>query len=88
MYKSSFLWPSISPPEANNDPVKVAKMVGLIKNPTKVKRDPNDEIMGNNGMIVLSTKILIGMLQDQANIGRLFQYVVLLANQKLSMCTP
>ena len=25
---------------------------------------------------------------DQANIGRLFQYVVLLANQKLSMCTP
>ena len=88
MYKTSFLWPCVSPPEANNNPVEVAKKVGLIINPKSVKRDEADSTLGENGRIVLSTKILCGMLQDQANIGRLFQYVVLLANQRLSMCTP
>jgi len=72
MYKTAFLWPCVSPPEANNDPVEVAKKVGLITNPKGSKRDDSDTTMGNNGRIVLSTKILCGMLLDQANIGRLF----------------
>ena len=67
MYKTSFLWPCVNPPEANNNPVEVAKKVGFIIDPKDVKRgkrgDPFDS-MGNNGSIVKSTRILCGMLQD------------------------
>jgi hypothetical protein len=62
MYKTSFLWPCVFPPEANNDPIEVAKKVGLITNPKGSKRDDSDTTMGNNGRIVLSTKILCGIL--------------------------
>lgn len=64
MHKSSFLWPCISPPEAKNDPVEVAKKVGLIISPKGTKREVSDTTLGNNGTIVKSTWILCGMLQD------------------------
>jgi hypothetical protein len=69
MYKSSFLWPSLSPQEGKNNPVDLCKKLGLISNPKNNARDDPDSILGGNGSLVQSTRILCGLLRDQAYIG-------------------
>ena len=46
--------------------------LGLIRKPGGKKRDPKEEVIGENGTIVKSCRLLFGVLRESAYIGRLF----------------
>lgn len=79
--KSSFFWPYVPFEEVKSN-AELCQKIGLTRGPGKPRRELADEVIGLNSTIERSCRILFGVLRDSAYIGRLFQILILILNQR------